>query len=251
MFRKNNAGRLPGMIDVHCHLLPGLDDGAGSLEESLAMLRTAWKEGITDIIVTPHFSGERQNAGPQAVMQAIWKIQTEAEIRRIPIRLYPGNEVYYFDGVEACLKEGAACTMNGSRYVLVEFAPFVSFHALRNALDRMRANGYYPVLAHAERYECLLQDADQVAYLKDMGVQIQVNSGSITGTGGSAVKRFAHRALHGQMVDYIGTDAHSCRGRAPEMAKCRDIVVQKYGREYAFRLLRGNAEKFFMTDESG
>ena len=75
MFRKNNAGRLPGMIDVHCHLLPGLDDGAGSLEESLAMLRTAWKEGITDIIVTPHFSGERQNAGPQALMQAIWRFR--------------------------------------------------------------------------------------------------------------------------------------------------------------------------------
>ena len=249
LFHKKNVGRLPGMIDVHCHLLPGLDDGAKNLDESLAMLRIAEEEGITDMIVTPHFSGEGSSDLP-TLMRAIRKVQAEAEKNRISIRLYPGNEIYYFDGMETCLKEGKACTMNGSQYVLIEFAPFVPFHVLRNALDRIRANGYFPVLAHAERYECLLQNTDQVAYLKDMGVQIQVNSGSVTGKNGFSVKKFVHWTLQKRLADYIGTDAHSCGSRMPEMAKCRDIVIRKYGREYAFFLLRGNAEKFFMIDES-
>ena len=233
-----------GAVDVHCHILPGLDDGPGELARSVAMLRLAASEGITDMIATPHFHQGRYTASPETVLRAMWRVQRAADAARIPIQIYPGNEIYYFDDMLPSLKGQGICTMNGTDMVLVEFSPAVLYRTMQNALDRISSEGYQPILAHAERYECLLKDMDGVFFLHDSGVHIQVNAGTVTGKSGAEAKRFAHRLLEEHTVDYIGTDAHGCSHRAPEMAQCRKIIEKKYGGEYAYQVMRGNAEKF-------
>ncbi len=242
-FRKEHGTPSWGAIDIHSHFLPGLDDGARSPSDTLAMLRIAVAEGISDVIATPHFHQGRYTASPDAVLRTIDKARQAVEAKRIPIRLYPGNEIYYFDDMLPSLKRKSILTMNGSDLVLVEFSPGVMFRTLQNAMDRLMNEGYQPILAHAERYACLLKETDGAFFLHDMGVSIQINASTVTGENGAEGKRFAHRLLRERAVDHIGTDAHGREHRTPEIEQCRKTLEKKYGADYAYQILRGNAEK--------
>ncbi len=230
-----------GMVDLHCHILPGLDDGARDMEETLSMLRIAAGEGITDIVATPHFYAGGRSAAPETVMRALETTRAAAEKEDIPIRLYPGNEIFYFSGLPEYIREGCVCTLNRSAYVLIEFPPSVLFRTVQNAMDAVMGEGFLPILAHAERYECLLKDFRRVENLREMGVRIQVNAGSVTGKSGHAAARFVHRLLKEEMADHVGTDAHRSDHRTPGLARCSQILIKKYGSVYADMLLRGNA----------
>ena len=243
LFRKDRDAPSWSAIDIHSHVLPGLDDGAKDLADTVSMLRIAAAEGISDMIVTPHFHLGRHIAPPGMVLRTLERVQQIAETKRIPIRLYPGSEVYNFDDMVSSLKRKDILTMNGSDFVLVEFSPAVMFRTMQNAMDGLLNEGYQPILAHVERYECLLKDTDSVFFLHDMGVRIQVNASTVTGKNGADGKRFVHRLLQGRVVDHIGTDAHGHEHRTPEMAQCRKTIEKKYGDDYAYQILRGNAEE--------
>ncbi len=232
-----------GVIDIHCHVLPGLDDGAGTPSETLAMLRYAADEGITDMIVTPHYRAERFTASPDRIHRLTEQAQRAADAEHIPVRLYPGNEVYYFDDMLSRFREKQLCTLNDTEYMLVEFSPTVLFSTVHNAMDSALNAGFRPIVAHAERYECLLSDRDNALLLHHLGVLLQVNAATVVGKNGSKSKQFAHRLLKENAVDFIGTDAHSVHHRAPDAAKCRDVIEKKFGEDTAYRVMRGNAEE--------
>jgi protein-tyrosine phosphatase len=228
-------------IDIHCHVLPGLDDGARDMAEALSMLRIAAGEGISRMIVTPHYCAGRFTASPEQTLEKLRQVQEAADAQSIPVRLYPGSEIYWFDDVISLLKQSKLFTLGGSNYVLIEFSPSVLFGTLHNAMDRTMSEGYRPILAHAERYACLLKDIESTCYLHDMGVGIQINASTVTGKNGAEAKRFAFRLLKDNIVDYIGTDAHGATHRTPEIAKCRETILKKYGDAYAYQIMRGNA----------
>lgn len=229
-------------VDIHCHILPGLDDGARDMAETLSMLRIAAGEGISDMIVTPHYRAGRFTASPEKTLEKLRQVQEVVDAQSIPVQLYPGNEIYWFEDMLSLLKQHGLCTLGDSNCVLIEFSPSVLFQTIHNAMDRTMSEGYRPILAHAERYGCLLRDAESVGFLHDMGVGIQINASTVTGKNGAAAKRFAHRLLQENIVDHIGTDAHGATHRAPEIARCREIILKKYGDAYAYRIMRGNAE---------
>ena len=233
------------MVDTHCHILPGLDDGAQDMAETVSMLRIAASEGISDMIVTPHFHSGRFMASPEEVLQRLFQVQEAVNQEKIPVRLYLGNEIYYFEDMVNCLRQCRLCTMNGTRYVLVEFSPSAMFRTIQNAADRLLNEGYRPILAHAERYACLLKNVNDAMFLRDMDVCLQVNASTVTGKNGTEGKRFVHLLLKWNAVDLIGTDAHGSIHRTPELSRCREILIRKYGGSYAYRLLRGNARKMF------
>lgn len=247
------TGRKAGWqsIDIHCHVLPGLDDGAGDMAEALAMLRIAAKEGISDMIATPHYRAGRFTASPEEAMERLWRVQEAADAEQIPVRLHPGSEIYWSQDMLPRLRRGRLSTLGASDSVLVEFSPSVLFQTLQNAMDRIMAAGFRPILAHAERYECLLKDAEGAFLLHDMGAGIQVNASTVTGKNGAAAKKFAHRLLKEGAVDYIGTDAHGAAHRRPEMAKCRAVILKKYGEACAYQILRGSAERLLKTENEG
>lgn len=237
-FREKRPGR---MADMHCHILPALDDGSRSMGQTMEMLRTAREEGITAMIVTPHYKEGRHNAGPDTVMERLREVQEEAEGQGIFIPLYPGNEIFYFDGLPERLEQGGVLGLNHTDRVLVEFSPTDDHTYIRNALDGIRAAGYVPVLAHVERYGCMVRDWKRVRELKQMDVEIQVNVSGASGRLGRQVWRFTHDILREKLVDYMGTDAHDARTRAPRFRKCCQALAKRYGASYIDEIFYENA----------
>ncbi|MGN0402820.1 MAG: CpsB/CapC family capsule biosynthesis tyrosine phosphatase [Acetatifactor sp.] len=231
------------IADIHSHILPGVDDGAEDIWETLEMLRIACREGITDLIVTPHYQSGRYFTPADEITGKVAGIQKLADRNRIPIRLYPGTEIYFRSGLEERMDSGQLATMNGSSFVLVEFSPAEEFPYIRNAMEELLGMGYHPILAHVERFRCMREETFRVRELKSMGCQIQANAGSITGEYGYATKRYLHRLLKEHLVDYVGTDAHNASGRAPHMKRCAEALYRKYGEAYANCILYKNAEK--------
>lgn len=232
------------MIDIHSHILPGLDDGARSVEQSLAMFQIAEQEGITAIIATPHCYGHKKNASPQKIQEQIVTMQKELKSNNISIQIYSGNEIYYRQGVEEELEKGNINTLVESSYVLVEFHPGEDYHYIVQGLNSLNRYGYSPILAHAERYENLYTKKGRTKELKDSGVQLQINASSITAKGlGDTYRKRAFMMLKEQMADYIATDAHSDGYRAPLIQACEKILQKKAGQEYSRKLLFENAER--------
>ena len=241
-----------GYVDIHCHVLPGVDDGAQTLEESLEMLRIAAASGISHMILTPHYKKGRVGIPRERLGEEVSRLQAKAWEQGIDITLYPGTEIYYSSTLEDKLESGWLARMNDSEYVLVEFSPMESFSYIRNALEDIFSLGYHPILAHVERYRCMLGSVENVRSLHDMGCQIQVNAGSIAGEYGFTAKHFIKKLLKNRLVEYLGTDAHNTGNRKPDMAKCARVISKTCDEEYAERLLGGNAREYLgIASEEG
>lgn len=172
------------LIDIHSHILPGVDDGAKSLEESLAMLRIAKENAICTIIVTPHNKPGRHNVHIPSMNVYIKQLQEQMNRIGLSIELIGGNELYYRMELAQELHGGVARTMADSRYVLVEFGPMDDYDYLRNGVYDLLSEGYFPIIAHVERYQCLSGHLDRIVDLSGMGAYIQVNAGSVMGDAG-------------------------------------------------------------------
>lgn len=233
--------RLDRIVDMHCHILPGVDDGSRSMVETLKMLKIASSEGITEMIVTPHYKEGHKNASPEEIETAIQNVTQTAQTLHLNISLYPGNEIYYFQGVEELLEEGKVCSMNNSGYVLVEFSPMETYPVIRNAMDSLASYGYTPILAHVERYDCLLNNMHNVERLKRMNVRIQVNASAVVGDDGYKVKQFTSKLLKSQIVDYVSTDAHRSEERTPSIQRCAAMLRRRYDADYVDKILWKNA----------
>lgn len=193
------------------------------------------------MIATPHYKENRTQTDPQQVKALLAQVRQAAAERGIAVTLLAGNEVYYFSDIEEAVEEGKLLSLNEGNRMLVEFNPFADFKRIRNALDTVRGLGFHPVIAHVERYECMLKSPENVEQLFDMDVEIQVNAASVTGEAGFKAKMFVHKLLKNRLVHYVGTDAHEAKKRAPKMKKCASILRKKFGEEYANELLYENA----------
>lgn len=233
-----------GWIDIHCHVLPHVDDGAESVEMALLMLRTAAEEGIEKIIITPHQKADRRCVTPEGILHRMEELQELAGKEHIPVQLYPGNEIFYRHGLAELLEQGKIRTLADSRYVLIEFFPGEDYSYIRDALGRVASFGFWPVLAHVERYVNVISRVDGMMRLKeDTGCYFQMNAASVTGGYGFAVKKLARKLLREELVDFIATDAHRNEGmRDPKMKACAEWVEKRMGRERMEQIFRKNPE---------
>lgn len=201
------------------------------------------------MIATPHFKSGHRNASPQNVKKLIQSVGKEAAAQGTDIKLYQGNEILFHDEMCEELDNGRISRINGTDYVLVEFMPSDPYQYIRNSLDEIMSEGYQPVIAHVERYGCMVDDIENVRRLSRMGVEIQVNASSITGDTGKEIKKFVHKLLKEQLVDYVGTDAHRCEGsRTPMMKECSRMLYKKYDEGYVDSILYGNAFDRLLAD---
>lgn len=231
---------MEGYIDIHSHILPGIDDGAKDFAASMAMLQTAYDNEIRKIILTPHHKIGRHNARPDKIRELAGKIGEAAHAADMDITFYTGNELYYSSETVRALEEGTACTMAGSSYVLVEFGPMDSLEHIRGGIYQILSAGYCPIIAHAERYENVCAKVEHVADLAAMGCYIQVNAGSVMGQYGMGTKQFLKKLLKRELVHFIATDCHDGKRRSPRLMECARYMERKYGGEYVRRLLCEN-----------
>ena len=220
-------------MDMHCHILPGIDDGSRSIEETQKMLAIAAKEGCTDIIATPHFKLGSKNAPPDRIRQMVREINEIAA--DYGITLYPGNEIYYCEEIEELLNENKVLTLNDTDQVLVEFSPMDPYARIQNGLTHILEIGYTPVLAHIERYSCMVGQIGDAERLFDLGVRIQINAGDLLGELGAPVRKYLEQLLKLEFVDFIGTDAHrgehhtKHRGLPPREPRMKECLNRLYG----------------------
>ena len=235
-----------GYIDMHSHILPGMDDGSRSMGQTLRMLETAVSEGISTMIATPHNMPGKGCPPGSVVRRKVDELRQTVEKEGIPLEIVAGTEYYYREEVLDILDSEDAVTLGNSDCVLVEFEPLAERNYIRNALRNILGLGYRPVIAHVERYAKLMEDISLLTDMRKNGILVQVNAMSVTGDNGRQAKKDVRNLLKKGLVDFVATDAHSDGRRAPFMGKCADVLYKKCGTEYADRLLSGNAEALLL-----
>lgn len=234
------------MIDIHCHILPGLDDGARSMEESIEMAYIAVENGISVVVATPHANqrGRFENYCTPYMQYLFEEFCAQLKIRNIPLKVLQGMEIYASMDAVKRIQERELCSLAGTSYYLVEF-PFHSQQPEMDAfLQKMLRHGYIPVVAHPERYRCVQKYPDIVWNWRNMGCVVQVNAGSICGQFGADCKITAQKLLETAQVDVLASDAHGSSWRVPQMKPAWTYLEQRYGYEFARKLLKTNAEVF-------
>ncbi len=232
------------IIDIHNHILPGIDDGSENLGETSVMLSQACKDGIKAVLATPHYHPGRKKADVWEIRQAFEKVREMVSKKNLDIRIYLGNEIFYHDSIVEDLNAEKILTMNETGYVLIEFYPEHPYSYIRQGLNRIVSEGYIPVVAHAERYTELLGHDSYVEELTEMGCYIQLNAESVIGGHGMKTKAFCKKLLKNDLVHFIATDAHHATGsRTVKLQKCAAYIEKKYGSDYAKKIFRDNPSR--------
>jgi protein-tyrosine phosphatase len=221
------------LIDLHCHILPGVDDGAPDLDTALAMARIAVAEGITVTACTPHMMpGIYDNTGPD-VRQRIIALQAELDAADIPLKLVTGADIHLQEGLSTSLKSGQLLSLHDSKYFLFEPPHHIAPPRLEDAVFNVMAAGYQPLVTHPERLSWIETHYDMMKNLSRQGVWMQITCGSLTGRFGRRPKYWAERMVDEGLVHILATDAHNLRNRSPLMAEAREMVANRLGDQAA------------------
>lgn len=199
------------MYDIHTHIIPYVDDGSSSLEESINMIKHEIDIGVTDIICTPHHIFHRYEATVEVIKERFNFLKEEVEKLNLPIKLYLGQEICYThrEDIISMLKNGTLLTLNNTNRVLLEFSFTREPEDILDVIYNFNINGYEVIIAHVERYEWMT--LDKVVALTNEGALIQINSNSILGLTSWSEKRFVKKLLKKGLVDYVASDTHSFR----------------------------------------
>ncbi len=229
------------MIDIHCHLLYGVDDGPDSLEESKAMLAEAARQGVDTVILTPHYRQGMFPHDPDTIRKHYAELLPIA--KEAGVRLFLGTEYHIDRETVENLKSGRCLPLAGSEYVLAEYSHGEDYAFIRETVQDLLFAGYVPVIAHAERYACLTEDPDLVEELRRAGALIQLNADAVLGKTGRVEKQFCRTVLDGGMADLVASDSHDLKHRPCQMEKCRRSIERKYGESAAERMFEKNQEQ--------
>lgn len=195
------------VTDIHSHLIPGIDDGAQNMEETIAMMREYAAMGFKKVITTPHIMSDTYRNTPEIILGGLEKVRAELKIQGIDIEMEAAAEYYLDDVFEELLAKDEILTF-GNDHLLFEL-PFVGEPAnLGRATFEMQLKGYRPILAHPERYSYWHQDFGKYETMIDKGVLLQLNINSLAGHYGPEVKKIAERLVNEGMISLIGTDCH-------------------------------------------
>lgn len=226
-------------FDIHTHIAPNIDDGARSEEIALMMLKREYDSGVRNIILTPHFNEENGLTGNAEDM--LNHVQKLAASISKDLKVYPGNEIFYSSDLKQNLRSGRAMTLAGSKYVLLEFHYDIKLEKMYSAVNEALMAGFWPIIAHAERYECLYAK-DAAEHIVNSGGYIQINADSII-SADFKTSRFVKRLIRNDLVSFAATDCHSMGRRLPNLDKCSRILTKKYGEDVCLNLLVRNPEK--------
>ena len=201
---------MTGIIDIHAHILPGIDDGSRDWDESRRMLEESYRQGIRYIIATPHYS--RRGLNPD-IYDLSEKLKEEARRIAPDFRTGLGQETYYHDGLVENLRDGKALTLEGSQYVLVEFDPQVPYMKMYQAVRKLTMARYIPIIAHVERYACLREDTNMSERLCRAGFIVW----ELTCTEWITENRKLMRVSNGWLIIWMVLNCMDCCGEMQRM----------------------------------
>jgi protein-tyrosine phosphatase len=226
------------LIDLHCHLLPGVDDGSKDLAMSLDMARIACADGMTTVVCTPHILPTvYENKGPE-IKAAVTLLQEAFSLADIPLRLLSGADVHIVPDLLSGLNDGRILTLAGSRYLLLEPPHHVIPPQFDDCIFRLQSAGYVAILTHPERLSWIRPQYALVQRMVQKGLWIQLTAGSLTGRFGQGPRYWAERMLDEGLCHVIATDAHNISTRPPHLSKAQVMVEHRLGAAEAANIFR-------------
>ena len=228
-------------VDIHTHILPGLDDGAQNMEQAMELLRMAWEDGTGTVVLTPHYRGHYRKNTPQQLQEAFEHLRERAAKELPELMLYLGNEAGMELELGEKLEQGRVLSLNGGHYVLLEFHNSVTQRRVVEGVLELLSCGFTPIIAHAERYDAFCQDRQLAAEVIRLGALIQINAGSFFGESGWTSKHCCKRLLRRGEVHFVASDAHDIKHRTPILSECYRKICRKYGADYGAELFWHNA----------
>lgn len=233
------------MIDIHTHILPGLDDGAQDLEDALAMAQLSVRSGVHTVVATSHANtgGFFREYQVDEYLRRLEEFQDILRAEEIPLRILPGMEIYMTERAVDKIRRGELISLNQTDYFLTEFSFDIDQEEMDELLDELMELEITPVIAHPERYRCVQKTARGIYEWMERGCLTQVNRGSILGRFGSKAKRCVDHLLEMEMVTCIASDAHKPYERTTYMADIKEYMESEYSFEYSKKLLYDNPKK--------
>ena len=221
------------MIDIHSHIIAGIDDGSKDIEMTINMLKKAEKSGTTDIIATPHFMRGRFEVEYNEVLKKVEELKEISRENNIDINIYAGQEVYYSKNILEYYNDKMIGTINNTKYMLIEL-PMLEFNIdeVINTIYELQIRGITPIIAHPERYKPFIKKPSMINALIKEGMLFQLNAGSIAGNFGKDVKKTAQKFLEHNVYSFIGSDAHRDRGRDTDMSEALKLLEKSQKRAF-------------------
>lgn len=231
--RETRPQRESDLIDLHCHILPGIDDGAPDLETSLQMARVAVADGITVTACTPHMMPGYYENTAQGVRDAVVALQANLDEAGIPLRLVTGADVHLVTGLASGLRDGSKLTLADSRYFLFEPPHNTAPPRMADAVFDCMAAGFHPLITHPERLRWIEDHYPLMVQMAQAGAWMQITAGSVTGRFGKRTQYWAERMLDDGIVHILATDAHNLRSRSPVLSEAVHAVAERLGQTAA------------------
>lgn len=230
------------MIDFHSHIIPNIDDGSSSLEESINLIKEAEKAGFTAIISTSHYIEgyyDYNQEERKKYLENLYNIENNDK----NVKLYLGSEIYITEDMFELIEQEKASTINNSRYILFELPMNSKTFLAKEIVYRAIEKGYLPIIAHPERYTYVQEDINYARELSNMGALFQSNYGSIIGMYGNHAKKTIYKLLEDDLIQFLGSDVHregQIYNKVPKILKKLEKIISKKKIE---ELTQINAEK--------
>ena len=228
------------MVDIHHHLLWGLDDGSKDIETSIAMARASAEDGVTHIVCTPHANGT-YDFNPNVIAARRAELRERLEAEGVSINIGLGCDFHLsYDNIQEAKENPTKFSVNGLGYLMVELPDYGVPRAMNETFYELQLAGLTPILTHPERNPTIQNDLPRLAEWMRGGLLLQVTGDSVTGHMGKTAQRIALELLSKRWVHFLATDAHNLTSRPPRLSEAREVVSRKYGEAYAESLVTTN-----------
>jgi len=231
------------MIDIHAHILPSIDDGPETIEESIELCKVAANDGIKTIVATPHSKDGVYETKSMEILKAVDTLNSQLKENRIDVKILPGAEIHISEGLVESIKNGDVLTINnGGKFILFEL-PFVFIPpGTDKFIFNLKSNGIVPIIAHAERITAFQRKPELVDQLVKIGARVQINAHCLTKRASPGERKCAEWLLKKRLVHFIASDVHSLNGRPPILSKALKNATRIVGEEEANALVCRNPE---------
>lgn len=232
-----------GYFDIHSHILPGIDDGSKSMDMTMEMIDEAYSQGVRIMVATPHYYPGHKNQSKEHIERVYAEVLSKVKEKYSDFTLLLGNEIYYKDEVVERLKNREIFTIADTRYILLEFSVMAEYRYIHDAVRKCVNNGYYPILAHIERYRCLYKNEENVSELIKTGAYMQINAENFKQGFLVSGRSYCLKLLQNKMIHFIGSDCHNMDERRPNFGQAVNYLKPKTGNDILNKILQENPEK--------
>lgn len=236
------------MIDMHTHILFDVDDGAKTIEESISLINEEIIKGVSHIILTPHFKITREKFKREKVLANFEALTEMVKERNLNIKLYLGNEIYLGANFYETIEKGNFFTLANSQYILIEFSLFDVTKNIPEICYEARTNGYFPIIAHVERYSNLYKNKGLLNEILNEGAHLQVNASAVINKESKESNKFTHFLLKNELVSFIASDVHNTHSRKFYLEEAYNTVKRLCGEDYCNKIFRNNQQKILSNE---